>query len=836
MSLMTPPYIDKEQKVALSRVTAHIKRLYESSAINQGQQNPFTSKDDIEERFATLQDTAEVGSGSNSVMRLILPEPYKPANLTIPLEKLRKIHTKDLFIGDHHVGRYLKIRTASTPRRSELSIESTFEDEEGSYGIVRKYFQNEETRLEDQLPYESVLIVRNPFLWDTGHDVMIVRVDHPGDLMFCHSWDQMTANFVPSVWKGSSILKSMNVDQLVSLAELYSKNGENRAALARYNYAEQKLTEEQKVASIDICRLYFGRAQIYSKLQQRLLVALDLDTVLKVLPDHPEARHMRAVAYYHTGKYNKCREDVRRLLQKEPKNHMYADLNQRVHERLEEIKTGNYNWWRMRHMATNKVLSLDHANYTHPVRLKKTAKGRRVFTARDVRRGDILMVTKALAFVPSENSTSCLQIEVEPPEWYEKTFSLMDDGGYPSASYRSPDELKLVDIFHIEEVRLRNHITISNLPIQQHQAAGYIHTTKSPADRLATYNSGIWFLPSFLRHSCLPNAHRSVIGDMLIVRAGCDIPEGTKVTINASTPSNWEFPMTYFTCTCPVHAYEIDMHNPEPTTTEQKRMTLWREFTKDCHYLESIKTKPEDWIKVKIVELLFSMLAKLNEIQGTLPDQSKTPHLQLAHRYRYVAAAFYGCGQRRHSRCAYYKVLDCLGVEYFVFEKLDAVVWTNHGQCSEDLLHSYRDLASLAITRGIKKAWLNASIEIYEILYAERKSFEHVMCHIEFVEAKDQCPCLTEDNFGTVDERLLMKRLGILEDKSKGWVNTPDGEAIMDMMRHAAEKARRYGLDKEMTEKLAGPERVAGLVDSKAKERLTGCKEKRHQENKVKYR
>ena len=54
--------------------------------------------------------------------------------------------------------------------------------------------------------------------------------------------------------------------------------------------------------------------------------------------------------------------------------------------------------------------------------------------------------------------------------------------------------------------------------------------THDPAEALKyPHPAGMWILASNLNHSCVPNSIRSYIGDMMIVRAGADLPGGTQL-------------------------------------------------------------------------------------------------------------------------------------------------------------------------------------------------------------------------------------------------------------------------------------------------------------------
>jgi hypothetical protein len=50
------------------------------------------------------------------------------------------------------------------------------------------------------------------------------------------------------------------------------------------------------------------------------------------------------------------------------------------------------------------------------------------------------------------------------------------------------------------------------------------------------HSCGVWRLASYINHSCLSNAHRSFIGDMMVVRATKDLAPNTEVTFWYKSP------------------------------------------------------------------------------------------------------------------------------------------------------------------------------------------------------------------------------------------------------------------------------------------------------------
>ncbi|KAK6515119.1 hypothetical protein TWF506_007465 [Arthrobotrys conoides] len=845
---MAPAYTDPARTRTLGTLTATFDQLRESSAPSQGKKNPLTTKDAVMEKYRYVHEEETKAYSNEGVSRFVLTEPYEPSNPSIPIEKLKKIQVRDLIIGRRHRGAYIKIKLAGMAHRHEFAVDVVFEDEGGSHGILRVYFLEEDTDPGDHLPKDDLFIIREPFFWDSGNGAIFVRVDHHSDMQSIHTWDAATEKHVPAIWKRGVPFEGMTATHLVGLAELFFEDGEFQTALQKYQWAEQRIVQKigPEVSKEVLLRFYIGRAETNIRLRRHYATAKDIEAYLKLSPDDSEALFLRALRYYYTGKYEICQEETKKLLEKHPKQLTYAHLGRRAKERYEEMKFGKYNWRMMRQKASRLESNLDYAEFSHPVKLKKTQNGRRIFTTRDVKRGDILMVSKAIAITPFEEMNTCVQlaprngkfecefgcsavfdIEVlerikrEGPEWYEKTLCLMDEGGYLPAQYRYPDGTKVVDTFHIEALRRQNSIVVSNLPLLQHRSTGFRITVPTHIPRNIVYNCGMWFLPSFLRHSCIPNAHRAVIGDMLIVRAGKDIPKDTKVTINCSTPSNWEFPMTEFVCSCPVHTHDFILSGDpnDPENVEKLKGSIWREFNTKCQYIENAKANPEKWVKLNLLELLSSMSASLDKVRLTIPPANEIPQVQLAHRHRYIAASYYNAGQRRHARCSCYKVLDSLGVEYMVLEQFDKVIWTNHGQCTDDLLHTYNDLSAMAKTPGIKRCWRNAAIDTFEILFGERYSFDTVVSKAPFIELQDKCQCVGVDNLMDANEAQMRKRLGVDAKKEEETRNTVDGLAMMQIMNDGAARAWKNMQERKKRELKIGAENMAEIIMKREKER-----------------
>jgi hypothetical protein len=107
--------------------------------------------------------------------------------------------------------------------------------------------------------------------------------------------------------------------------------------------------------------------------------------------------------------------------------------------------------------------------------------------------------------------------------------------------------------------------------------AGYKSETEPPT-------GGLWTNASYINHCCFGTAHRSFIGDMMIVRASMDLDAGSEITMwyafNSGDPagardnlSSWGFE-----CTCVI----CDEAKQTPPAVMAKRKQLSQDILRAC--------------------------------------------------------------------------------------------------------------------------------------------------------------------------------------------------------------------------------------------------------------
>ncbi|CAI7642165.1 unnamed protein product [Penicillium discolor] len=240
---------------------------------------------------------------------------------------------------------------------------------------------------------------------------------------------------------------------------------------------------------------------------------------------------------------------------------------------------------------------LDHATWIGPVTVRQTkSQGRGLFTTEAVKVGDLLLCEKAVAYATEHPSRprwhSNLHVNTETGTTIQggqlalassiieklyknpssaSTITDLHSGGFKQVSTGPIDGKPVIDTFQIARI-----ISLNCFGSPTSSRGDHIHdaldASRSP-ERL--HNCGIWPYASMINHSCMSNAHRAFIGDMMIIRATTNIPANTELTIWYLLPAPENQPMDFrhwgFECCC---AMCTDVRATEPrilwTRTRQR--------------------------------------------------------------------------------------------------------------------------------------------------------------------------------------------------------------------------------------------------------------------------
>ncbi|OBS25984.1 hypothetical protein FPOA_06514 [Fusarium poae] len=471
-----------------------------------------------------------------------VPAPYPPC--TIAEKDLKPIKISEMQLETHHRGRKVLLHILSPPDRTE-SILAAAEDENGT-GILLQLFQQPE---EKQIPCNvsildyKVCIVKDPFFqrafdsdsygpFEKQTAYYCLRIDHPGDIIGVPHGDKR----IPEKWRGDVIMDERNSSS--GYREKGNKAFRNKQwGNAHFEYT-QALVEADTLEDKQLAHL------------NRSLTNLKLGRPAKALSDATEAYDPRVpsekalfrhyIALYNLQRFEECEVMLQTVLDAFPDSVVAKTTMQRVKSRLQEERTGNYNFKQMYEhaKATEGPPLVDCATFSTSVEIRDSpGRGRGLFTTKSVSAGELLLVEKAFAYSFMDETRLLDQVTyMVVQKLYHDPDSLsafegLFDGGFKKVKVSECDGAPVVDSFLVEKVLSLN--SFGSPRTTRDFCKNVIWSgkkTPSSRERPIYTSAGVWLLAARVNHSCVGNCRRSFIGDMQIIRAARDIPAGTELT------------------------------------------------------------------------------------------------------------------------------------------------------------------------------------------------------------------------------------------------------------------------------------------------------------------
>ncbi|KAF4949338.1 hypothetical protein FGADI_8993 [Fusarium gaditjirri] len=469
-------------------------------------------------------------------------KPYSPS--TARLSDLQPMSIKDLRMETHHRGFFLSIRRVSPVAILQAS----------SWTVVKDHFSDEAERLEvflhtsqygeNTLEVASEFVVKEPYYTLNAQGEPAVRIDHPSDLII------VAVSESPDSWRHK---EQYSGRPDVLSPDDYKKKG-NFALLKKKNHAEAYFwyTEGLKLAESDeggkTLRkdLHRNRAHVNLQLQrfdEAISDALDslTSSETKELKSLDAKAYSRAgLAAYSQGEFLKARhyfEHQERLQpdDQQPKQHL-----RRVNARLQEEADGANNISKIVSNLSMTGGRPDSATYYGSTEIKNSpGAGRGLFATRDIEPNEIILCEKAFCAAWSHEAETFTAlacdlredtaIKVFPtglhkavvkkllnnPSQVEKVLSLHGDYRGLGAKLREVDGSAVIDTFQMHDIIQRNAFGLG-------QQAG--------DEDVSNASTGLWIRASYINHSCIPNAKKDFVGDLIIFRAMRRIAAGEEIT------------------------------------------------------------------------------------------------------------------------------------------------------------------------------------------------------------------------------------------------------------------------------------------------------------------
>ncbi|KAK0261850.1 hypothetical protein LTS09_003943 [Friedmanniomyces endolithicus] len=598
------------------------------------------------------------------------------------LDSLEVIKLSELTMETHHYGKALFVERVGTIVQQDTKALAAVKDVDGDAEAFELYHQD--VNLANDLPLGLFFYIKEPYLTLSASGSLIIRVDHPTDLIHAGSKPKVVsasasvqeANRTAAEWKevGNGFFKKQEYFKAGRVYECALEAG-----------AEGKLKQDvsRNLAQVD---LILGR-NVSARLHAIDALSNDSDPALVALDVKSYFR--AASASYQLRDFRQSEEDLSRLRSLSSNDEDGLRLLEKVRVRLKEVENGVYDLQQLVKRSSRLQPRIDIADFTRRTVVGWTKRrGRGLFAAEDVSLGELILCEKAFNATfgwESENSltktydvrrktfdgfpaplwTSTIQkLQQSSPQRIAEVTSLT--GRYPGLGSKTviADGVHVLDAFQIHDIIAANAFAIPTpAKRQKTEAFGLMETVVPPGTKSSTIpeNCALFTHAALINHSCLPNATRVFIGDAILLRATKAISKGDEIlqayvspTLDVKARQERMNLIWNFTCSCALCKAETQ----EPDDLRQRRAAVIEEADRLAHDINThlVDASQRDGI-IRRAERLHARLKATfaSEIWDGLPRAGMS-------RVQTALAGVY-CLRKEYTRCRgmIVEAFDCLG-------------------------------------------------------------------------------------------------------------------------------------------------------------------------------
>jgi len=483
---------------------------------------------------------------SEAITVLAINPPYTPS--TAELAELEAIKLGDLLMEKRHEGKKLRVRRREAVVELKGRSWTVVEDAEGEdverLEVVLHKSKSGEDWL-DSIPMGVQITIKEPLFTLNDDGEPTLRIDHPADVVV--HWQEKIAADVEKT-ASSALERATKCKESGNAAlkrkELLDAHAQYSAGLAILTETQEENEETTKLLR-DIHR---NRAHVNLQLQRMDEAKLDGRTAVTNIDD---ARHKdldskayfrAACAAYNLGQWQEAKMLFEKQQSLAPADKDAAANLEKLQKRFRESETGVYDFDAIRAGLSKLRPRVDAADYDGPTERKESkGHGFGLFATKDIPAGSVILCEKALALVWSHEADGWTaltvdardgQTRVQPvgltknlvakltanPSLIAKATSLFGDHAGLGTQVLIKDGSPVVDTFQIHDIVSRNAF-----------GPGEIFASKQQQDGRKA-STGLWVRSAYINHSCIPNAAKDSVGDLMVFRAVRDIAAGEEIT------------------------------------------------------------------------------------------------------------------------------------------------------------------------------------------------------------------------------------------------------------------------------------------------------------------
>jgi tetratricopeptide (TPR) repeat protein len=523
------------------RIQTRIKNRRQQCKKSVGQAREPTEKGVLHQHITMLNlnndmDLMGGGGGQESEGITVLPieKPYLPS--TASLDELTSMRLSELKMETHHKGRKLSVR------RKEAVVEQkahtwTAVEEEGSEDVERLEIVVHKSRgAEDLLDSIKAFTIKEPYFTLSDDNEPTLRIDHPSDIVI-HSEDVSVGADASAVERATKCKEEGNAAlKRKELLDAHARYTEGLLALTKGGAADDKLARD----------IHRNRAHVNLQLNRMDEAKTDGIAAVTGIDDErhrdldSKAYFRAARAAYNLGQWQEAKDLFEKQKSLAPGDKDAATNLEKLATRLHEQQTGEYDFNKIRSGLSKLRPRADAADYDgNTERRESKGHGYGLFATKDIDAGLIILCEKALCIVWSHEADGWTaltvdardsQTRVQPvgltkaivaklmanPSQIEKATSLFGDHKGLGKQLLIKDGTPVVDTFQIHDIVSRNAF-----------GPGETFVTGKQDGRKAS--TGLWVRSAYINHSCIPNAKKDSVGDLMIFRATRPIKAGEEI-------------------------------------------------------------------------------------------------------------------------------------------------------------------------------------------------------------------------------------------------------------------------------------------------------------------
>ncbi|KAK2861444.1 hypothetical protein FQN49_004187 [Arthroderma sp. PD_2] len=478
--------------------------------------------------------------------------PYLPC--TVDLADLESMKLPELRMETHHRGRVLSLRRISPVVKLKTSCWAVVQGEDSDEAERLEIFLHSSRNGQDMLDSGSVFLVKEPYYTLNNQGESVIRVDHPSDIVISAYSDG------PSSWRNNASKNEPAPEP--KLASQCKEEG--NAALGKKDYwrAHDCYAEGLKLIPEDDDStlrndIYRNRSYVNLLLQRFDEAVADALSSLTHGTDE-EQKVLDAKAYsragsaaYGLGNFETARGYFEAQEKLQPDDSRLAKINlRRINMRLQEMETGAYDLRKVAGSLSKTQGRADVASFNGHTEIRESSgAGRGLFATRDIAVNEVIMYEKAFCVVWSHDpeAFSCLTVDLREdaaikvfpsglhkalvqklmnnPSQIESVLDLFGDYKGLGSKLHESDGKPVLDTFQVHDIIQRNAFG----PGQQ-----------SENEDISNASTGLWIRAAYINHSCVSNAKKDYIGDLMILRATRPIPAGEEITHSYDESSDYD--------------------------------------------------------------------------------------------------------------------------------------------------------------------------------------------------------------------------------------------------------------------------------------------------------